>query len=83
MSIFSEIFIELFIRKIIAGFFGYYTLYGIYFILRSKKGIDWLKKELKDEEAFARSIIVTIVGILSFCLCFYLASLIHDQFFLE
>jgi hypothetical protein len=62
-----------FIGRIILGelivTMGYYTLLGVFKLVRSKKGLDWLKgKDFNDLDALNQGCFIAIVGMISFSL---------------
>lgn len=78
MDLIGEIFIEFFFRRLIAGFFGYYTLYLFYKVVRNKKGIKWLEERKRDGEEFGKGVLIGIVGVVSFSALFILIGILYD-----
>lgn len=73
MDLIGEFFIELILRRIIVGVFGYYTLLAIYKLTNNQKGIDWLKEAAAHEgEEFGKGCLISIVGLISFTSMFIL-----------
>ena len=77
MEIFGEIIIELFIRRLIIGFFGYYTLLLVFKLINNQKKIAWLKEISEEEgEEFGKGCIITLTGFISFSLLVVLIVII-------
>lgn len=67
MDILGELFVEIIFRRIIAGIFGYYTLFILYKVFNNKDGLEWLSKSSKHEgDEFGKGCLINIVGLLSF-----------------
>ena len=80
MELIVEFFVEIVLRRIIIGIFGYYTLLGIYTLLGNKKGLEYLKVPPNHEgEEFEKGCIISIVGLISFSLLFILVGLVVDR----
>ncbi len=79
MDLIGEFFIEILFRRIIAGFFGYYTLLAIYRVLGDQKRIEWLQEVTNDEgNEFGKGCFVGIVGVISFSLLLIGLGLLYD-----
>jgi hypothetical protein len=83
MEVFIEFLFELIFRRIIVGFFGYYTLLLVYKILGLKEEITKLQFRTKSRgEEFGKGCLIGIVGLISFTLTFILIGKIYDWIFL-
>jgi len=73
-----ELLFRIIFEIIVRDFFGYYTLYFVYFIVGNKEGLELLKKEETDDnfDAFSTGCLQTIAGWGSIMLLVYILSLL-------
>lgn len=75
MDLIGEFFIELIFRRIIVGFFGYYSLLAFYKLTNSPTGLKWLDEASEHEgEEFGKGCLISIVGLISFASLFILVG---------
>ena len=62
-----DFFAEILFRRMLVGFFGYYTLYLIFKIFKNKERLKWLQNPCGDEgDEFGKSCFMGLVGMISF-----------------
>ncbi|GJM33748.1 MAG: hypothetical protein DHS20C18_27490 [Saprospiraceae bacterium] len=82
MDLITEFFVEIFFRRLIVGFFGYYTLFFIYKLFRHKRGLEWLEAINNSEgEEFGKGCLVAIIGLISFSSLFILIGVLYGLIF--
>lgn len=82
MEFIFEFFLEIIFRRIIVGFFGYYTLYACYKIINDKKSQNWLEEAAQNEgEEFGKGCLISVVGLVSFTTFFVALGYTIDYFF--
>jgi hypothetical protein len=73
MEAIGEFFVEIIFRRLIVGFFGYYTLYLLFNLFRHEKGLHWIQNPAdNDGDEFGKGCIIGLVGLIAFAAIFML-----------
>lgn len=79
MDILSEFVFEIIIRRIIVGFFGYYTLLFFFSLFGRKDKLEWLKSTSNAPELdFGKGFMIGIVGLITITIIFILIGVVWD-----
>lgn len=73
--------LQIILGRIIAGFFGKYTLMLFYKITGNKEGLKWLNQPADEMEAFTGGCIINLVGLASFTSLFIIFCKLMGYFF--